>query len=90
MGTDIQHLNNLTQASLNNVETWCETNGFKISVNRSAAILFTKKRKNKNVSLMLYNQTLELKKQVKYLGIIFQDNGIYSAHARYCTFKKSV
>ena len=32
---------------------------------------------------MLYNQTLELKKQVKYLGIIFQDNGIYSAHARY-------
>ena len=83
VGTDIQHLNDLTQASLNNVEAWCETNGFKISVNKSAALLFTKKRKNKNVSLMLYNQTLELKKQVKYLGIIFQDNGIYSAHARY-------
>ena len=83
MGTDIQHLNNLTQASLNNVEAWCETNEFKISGNKSAAVSFTKKRKNKNVSLMLYNQTLELKKQVKYLGIIFQDNGIYSAHASY-------
>ena len=43
VGTDIPHLNKLTQASLNKVEAWCETNGFKISVKKSAAILFTKK-----------------------------------------------
>ena len=45
VGTDIPHLNKLTQASLNKVEAWCETNGFKISVKKSVAILFTKKRK---------------------------------------------
>ena len=45
VGTDIPHLNKLTQTSLNKVETWCETNGFKISVKKSAAILFTKKQK---------------------------------------------
>ena len=36
-----------------------------------------------NVSLMLYNEALALKKQVKYLGVIFQENGLYSAHAKY-------
>ena len=40
-------------------------------------------RKNINVSLMLYNEALALKIQVKYLGGIFQENGLYSAHAKY-------
>ena len=66
VGSNIQHLNKLTQASLNKIRTWWEINGFKISVNKSAALLFTKKRKNKNILLMLYNEALALKKQVKY------------------------
>ena len=81
--TDIPHLNKLTQASLSKVEAWCETNGFEISVKKSAAILFTKKRKNKNISLVIHDQVLALEKQFKYLGIVFQENGLYSAYARY-------
>ena len=78
--TDIKVLNKLAQSSLNKINAWCNINGFKTSINKSAALLFTKKRKNKEVSLILNNQTIEVKHQFKYLGIIFQENGLYNAH----------
>ena len=46
-------------------------------------------RKNKNISLVIYDQALALEKQFKYLGIVFQENGLYSAHARYIQEKCS-
>ena len=46
-------------------------------------------RKNKNISLVIYNQALALEKQFKYLGIVFQENGLYFAHARYIQEKCS-
>ena len=79
-GTDIKVLNKLAQSSLNKINAWCIINGFKISINKSAALLFTKKRKNKQVSLNLNYQTIEVKHQFKYLGIIFQKNGLNNAH----------
>ena len=54
-----------------------------MSINKSAALLFTKRRKNKQVSLILNNQTIKVKHQFKYLGIIFQENGLYNAHVSY-------
>ena len=64
--TDIKVLNKLAQSSLSKINAWCNTNGFMMSINKSAALLFTKKRKNKQVSLILSNQTIEVKRQ--YLG----------------------
>ena len=81
--TDIKVLNKLDQSSLNKINAWCNINGFKMSINKSAALLFTKKRKNKQVFLILNNQTIEVKHQFKYLGIIFQENGLNNAHVSY-------
>ena len=81
--TDITVLNKLGQSSLNKINAWCNVNGFKMSINKSPALLFTKKCKNKQVSLILNNQTIEVKHQFKYLGIIFQENGLYNAHVSY-------
>ena len=81
--TDIKILNKLNQSSLNKINAWCNIKGFKMSINESAALLFTKKRKNKQVSLILNNQTIEVKHQFKYLGIIFQEDGLYNAHVSY-------
>ena len=64
--SDIKVLNKLAQSSLNKINAWCNINGFKMSINKSAALLFTKKRKNKQVSLILNNQTIEVKHQFKY------------------------
>ena len=43
-------------------------------------------RKNKNISLVIYDQALAPEKQFKYLDIVFQEN---SAHTRYifCSYK---
>ena len=37
----------------------------------------------RNVSLFLSNQTIEVMHQFIYLGIIFQDNGLFNAHVSY-------
>ena len=50
-----------------------------ISFNKSVALLFRKKRKNKQVSLLLNNQTIADKHQFEYLDIVFQDNGLHNA-----------
>ena len=81
--TDIKVLNKLAQSSLNKINAWCNINGFKMSINKSAALLFTKKCKNKQVSLILNNQTVEVKHQFKYLSTIFQEIDLYNAHVSY-------
>ena len=86
--TDIKVLNKLDQSSLKKINAWCNINGFKMLINKSAALLFTKKRKNKQVSLILNIQTIEVKHQFKYLGIIFQENGLYNAHVSYVHEKR--
>ena len=81
--TVIKVLNKLAHSSLNKINAWCNINGFRMSMNKSAALLFAKKRTNKQVSLILNNQTIKVKHQFKYLGIIFQENGLYNAHVSY-------
>ena len=34
-------------------------------------------------NLQRNNQAIEVKHQMKYLGIIFQENGLYNAHISY-------
>jgi len=82
-GKNIATLNELAQSSLSKIGIWCDKNGFKISISKSAALLFTKKRKNINVSLTLKQKNQEVRHQVKYLGIIFQENGLFNAHINY-------
>ena len=72
--TVIKILNKLAQSSLNNIIAWCNINGFKVSGNKSVALLFTKKRNNKQVSVILNNQTIEVKQQFKYLGLLSLPN----------------
>ena len=86
--TDIKILNKLAQSSLNKINTWCNINDFKMTINKSAALLFTKKSKNKQISLILNNQTIEVKHQIKYLGIIFQENGLHNAIVSYVHDKR--
>ena len=46
-------------------------------------------RKNEHISLVIYDKFLALEKQFKYLDIVFQENGLYSAHTRYIQEKYS-
>ena len=57
--TDIKIFNKLAQSSLNKINACCNVNGFKLSINKSAALLFTNKRKNTQVSLILNNLLID-------------------------------
>ena len=75
-GTSIQKLNKLAQNSLNKIEVWCNENGITISHTKSTAILFTKKRKNKEIHFSFSNDNIKTKKEIKYFGVIFPETGL--------------
>ena len=50
---------------------------------KSTAVLFTKKRKTVAHKLTLCSSDIPLKKEYKYLGVIFQRNGAYTSHVDY-------
>ena len=54
--------------------------GFRASPSKSAAVLFTKERKPVAHKLTLCSSDIPLKKEYKYLGVIFKRNGAYTSH----------
>ena len=79
-GSDIQLLEARCQESLSKVATWCINSGFCISPSKSAAVLFSRKRKPPTVRLALTNVLIPSKRDYKDLGITFQSNGLYTTH----------
>ena len=80
-GSDVTLLNQFCQRSLTKACKWCDENVVKISGAKSAAVLFTKKRKPQPIKLLLQgNAELPMKLEYKYLGITFQRNGTYAVH----------
>ena len=77
VGNNIEELNKRAQNFLNKFEVWCtgNKNGKTISNTKSTAILFTKKRKNKEITLTFFtlafnSLSIETSTQIKYLGVI--------------------
>jgi len=78
-GSNIEQLYHLCQTSWNKIAAWCTKWGFRASPSKSA-VLFTKKRKIVAHKLTLCSSNISLKKEYKYLGVIFQRNGAYTSH----------
>jgi len=76
----IRQLNDLCQQSLTKVEKWCDKWGLQISQSKSAAVLFTSKRNLPPICLKLQQHSIPVRKEYKFLGIIFQRNGTYHSH----------
>jgi len=79
-GSNIEQLYHLCQTSLDKIAAWFMKWGFRASPSKSAAVLFTKKRKPVACKLTLCSSDIPLKKEYKYLGVIFQWNGAYTSH----------
>jgi len=67
---------------LNKIYAWSNKWGFKLSANKSAAILFTRRRKIPEMILKLGSNNIPIKSEFKYLGITFQRNGTYHKHTK--------
>ena len=85
--TDISQLDYIIQDNLNTVQTWCSKWGFKISLPKSAAVLFTRKRTVPDIKIKSNQTEIPIKSEFKYLGIMFQSNGSYNKHNKYAVNK---
>ena len=82
VGNDLKDLNLSVQRALHTVTSWCNNWGFKVSVSKSVAMLFTRKQCH-NVKLELNNSILPLKSVFKYLGVMVETTGSYQSHVQY-------
>ena len=70
----------IAQSSLNKINAWCNINGFKMSNNQSVSASIYEEPWEQTSFFTLNDQTIEVKHQFKYLGIIFPENGLCNAH----------
>jgi len=75
------------QNSLNKLADWCDINGFKISMDKTVAVLFTHRREQINKILKINDEALTVKSHAKFLGIIFDSKLTWNDHVNYIVDK---
>ena len=82
---DINKLVSNVQSALNQVKKWCDNWGLRVSNSKSAGVLFSRRRKIPNICLRIDNDVLSMKREYKYLGLIFDSKLTYRSHVKCVT-----
>ena len=84
-GKHIGYLKKAIQTDLNNLQNWSENWGIKLSKSKTVSIIFKNKitRGHIPLNLMLNNSLLAQVKQVKFLGVIFDQALTFKPHINY-------
>lgn len=80
---NIKILENKIQSSINLIKTWCDINGFKISINKTTGVLFSKKNNLPKVTLRIDQEHIKMENNVKFLGVIFDSKLSWKPHIEY-------
>ena len=81
-GKNLKFITKQVQNNLNNIEQWCDEWGFKVSMDKTVGIIFTRKYAEK-VVLKYKCQTLKMVNSTKFLGLIFDSKLTWSEHIKY-------
>jgi len=71
------------QDSLNKLKMWCDRNGFKISLDKTVAVLFTHRRDDINSRLKIGNDFVTVGNKAKFWGLIFDSKLTWNQHISY-------
>ena len=82
-GASIKFFQKKIQQDLDNLREWCLKWGFLISPTKTVAVIFTRKKNIGNLILKLGSHTLEIVKEVKFLGMIFDYQLTWKKHIQY-------
>lgn len=82
-GKNLDSILRKMQDSLNKLTDWCDKNGFKISMEKTVAVLFTHRRDTVNKTLRIYGDYIKIENKAKFLGIIFDSKLTWSDHVNY-------
>ena len=86
-GLNLDTIKQELQNSLDKVTNWCSTWGFRVNVNKSAVVNFTRRRKLSPTQLTVNNSNLPEQKEYRYLGLTLDSRLNYRQHARTITQK---
>ena len=79
-GSTLSLMESSLQSSLNTISEWCKTWGFIINVNKTEAILFTRKKTLTMPKLLINNNLVTFKSFVKMLGITLDNKLTWKLH----------
>lgn len=80
-GINVKSLMDVTQRTLDKLEAWCSTTGFKFSKDKTKCILFDRSRyQNPSSTLRLFSGPLEFVHHTKYLGVMFDSKLNWKMH----------
>ena len=82
-GRDIDQVIKELQVDLNKIHSWCNKWGFLLSKEKTMAIIFGRVNKIAQRQFVIDGSTLKWEKQVKFLGMIFDENLTWKAHIDY-------
>ena len=68
------------QDGLNKLKAWCDRNGFKISMDKTVAVLFSHRRDDIISRLKIGENCVTVKSQAKFLGLIFHSKLTWNCH----------
>jgi ribonuclease HI len=80
---NIKTLISKIQLSVDIIHNWCNQNGFKISLNKTTAVLFSKKRHLPTINITIDQNLIKMENKAKFLGIIFDRKLTWKPHVEY-------
>ena len=81
-GRNLNHIKKIIQENLKKISDWCNLWGFKISLDKTVAVVFTH-RKVPDIQLSLNNQPVKMESKAKFLGLIFDSRLNWHEHITY-------
>jgi ribonuclease HI len=80
---NVRVINSIINKNLQCIAEWCDRWGFKISKNKTVAVLFSKFRQSAMIDVHIGNTKIKLVDSVKFLGVIFDKHLTWKEHIIY-------
>ena len=87
---NLRHLQRILNNAIKNIQKWTTTVGFKLSAEKTQAIMFYKNirwKKNQEINLSMGNTEIQFKDSLKFLGLVFDTHLNWKAHIAYIKTK---
>jgi len=85
-GKNLKQITKVIQDNINKISHWCDLWGFKISLDKTVAVIFTQK-KHDAPKLLIKNQTIKIDEKAKFLGLILDSKLTRTEHINYIETK---
>ncbi len=81
-GCCIETITSLLQSKIKILEKWSKSAGVEFNTDKSVSMMFTNKRKTKEIPIRLQGKNLEYVQETKYLGVILNTKLSWNAHVK--------